>query len=159
MSASVNKVYGKLELKDIPNDICWDTPEKFLKQMERYFGITLDVNSNVDFVVVGAEVPSEDDKGRLWVKLYNNGTFDGFYKFEGGKWVNIQNRRQDEVVWFYGDSRSIPPGYLLIDENNGLLSTSNIKHIMSFYNQDMNSGTESPVYTYFACTYIGTTVS
>ena len=32
MSASVNKVYGKLELKDIPNDICWDTPEKFLKQ-------------------------------------------------------------------------------------------------------------------------------
>ena len=43
--------------------------------------------------------------------------------------------------------------------DNGLLSTSNIKHIMSFYNQDMNSGTESPVYTYFACTYIGTTVS
>ena len=60
MSASVNKVYGKLELKDIPNDICWDTPEKFLKQIERYFGVTLDVNSNVDFVVVGAEVPSEE---------------------------------------------------------------------------------------------------
>lgn len=157
--SKVNKVYGKLQLKDIPNNVCWDTPEKFLKQLEQYFGVTLDINSNVDFVVVGSEVPSEDDKGRLWVKLHNNGTFDGFYHFEGGKWTAIQNRRQDEVVWFYGDSRSIPDGYRLIDMDNGLLTTDVIKHIMSMYNQDLNAGTETPVYTYFACTYIGVNVS
>lgn len=156
---ATNKVYGKLTLKDIPNDICWESPEKFLKQLERYFGVDLDVNSNVDFVVVGSEVPSEDDKSRLWIKLYNNGTFDGFYKFEGGRWVAIQNRRQDEIVWFHGDSRNIPEGYKLIDLDNGMLTTDNIRHIMSFYNRDLTVTTESPVYTYFACTYLGTTVS
>ena len=33
--SKVNKVYGKLQLKDIPNTVCWDTPEKFLKQLEQ----------------------------------------------------------------------------------------------------------------------------
>ena len=76
-------------------------------------------------------------------------------KFDGG--MGTCYRIEDEQNRSY--ALKIIHQNLLIDENNGLLSTSNIKHIMSFYNQDMNSGTESPVYTYFACTYIGTTVS
>ena len=154
---AVNKVYGKLILNDVPSNLCWDTPEKFLKQLTKYFNVDLDINSNVDFVVVGSEVPSEDDKARLWVRLFNNGTFAGFYKFEGGKWREIQTHRQDEIIWFVGDSRNIPDGYMLVDESNGMLTTDNIKHIMSFYNRDTTSDSETPVYTYFACTYTGTT--
>lgn len=155
--ANVNKVYGKLLLTDVPNNLCWSTPDKFLKQLRDFFRVELDVNSDVDFVVIGSQVPSEDDKGRLWVRLYNDGSFAGFYHFESGKWVAIQNRRPDEVVWFYGDSRNIPTGYQLIDESNGLLTTDNIKFIMSKYNRDLTSDSETPVYTYFACTYVGTT--
>lgn len=155
---AVSKVYGKLILNDVPSNLCWDTPEKFLKQLTKYFNVDLDINSNVDFVVVGSEVPSEDDKARLWIKLYNNGTFAGFYKFENGKWTEISTHRPDEVVWFVGDSRNIPDGYILIDESNGTMTSSNIRHIMDMYNRDTTVETDTPVYTYFACTYIGTTV-
>lgn len=154
--SGVSKVYGKLIVKDIPSNVCWESPDKFLKKITDFYRVDLDINSNVDFVVVGSETPSEDDKSRLWIKTYNNGYFAGLYKFEGGKWREISLHRPDEVVWFYGDSRNIPEGFKLIDEDNGYITSDNIKHIMSFYNRD-TSIVGSTVYTYFACTYIGTT--
>lgn len=152
-----DKVYGKVILNDTPSNVCWETPAKFISSLQKYLGVELDLNSNVDFVVIGSQVPSEDDKGRLWIKLYANGTFAGFYLFENGSWVQIQNRRYDEIVWFSGDSRSIPEGYQLIDSNSGVVTSAVRNHIMSMYLQDFSAGTASPVYTYFACTYIGTT--
>lgn len=153
-----DKVFGQLVMEGVPNDLCWKTPSKFIKDLTNYLSVELDVNSNVDFVVIGPQTPSEDDKGRLWIKQFSNGTFAGFYLFEGGKWTKVSNKRQDEIVWFHGDSRSIPTGYKLIDDNVGTINSEVRKHIMSMYHQDL-SVTSSTVYDYFACIYIGTTVS
>lgn len=152
-----DKVYGQLALTDLPKDLCWSEPAKFIKDLTKYLGVEIDVNSNVDFVVVGPQVPSEDDKARLWIKTYENGTFAGFYAFEGGSWTRVFNYRPDEIHWFHGDSRSIPAGFQLIDENTGTINSEVRAHIMSQYFRDL-SVTTSNVYTYFACIYVGTTV-
>lgn len=155
-----DKAYGQLVVQDLPQDLCYKTPAKFIKDLTKYLTVELAVNSNVDFVVIGPQVPSEDDKSRLWIKLYANGTFAGLYLFEGGSWTQVQNRRVDEIVWFHGDSRSIPEGYQLIDNDAGTINSTVRDHIMSFYLRDTEvSTTTTPVYTYFACIYIGTTIS
>lgn len=156
--AKIDKAFGKLVLADLPSDVCWTTPEKFIEQLTHYLSVELDPTSLADFVLIGPQTPSEDDKNRLWIRLYSNGTFAGFYHFEGGKWTRISNHRPDEIVWFHGDSRSIPEGYRLIDGSLGTMTSSVREHIMSFYHQDL-SVENSTVYDYFACIYVGTTIA
>lgn len=157
---ATDKVYGKLTIGDIPDGYCWKTPKKFLADLTRMLRVELGFSPNLDLVVIGTQVPSEDDKSRLWIKLHSNGTFAGLYLFEGGKWTQVQNRRQDEIVWFHGDSRSIPEGFQLIDDNAGMINSRVRSHIMSYYHVDPNAGDSTvPVYDYFACIYIGTNAS
>ena len=154
--AIIDKAFGKLVLANIPTDICWTTPEQFLELLTQYISVEVDPTSLADFILIGPQTPSEDDKNRLWVRLHSNGTFAGFYHWENDKWTQVFNKRRDEIVWFHGDSRSIPKGFRLIDGSLGTMNSSVREHIMSFYHQDQ-SVENSKVYDYFACIYIGTT--
>ena len=153
------KVFGQLLINQIPKNLCWETPEKFIENLVSILGVGLNINENNDFVVIGHQAPGEDDKGKLWVRTATSGIFLGFYIFENGSWVKVQNRRADEVVWFYGDSRDIPDGFKLIQPGIGGIPSDDVAHIVSKYNVNI-AATEASVgtvYSYFACVYVGST--
>lgn len=154
MAINRERILAALAITRIPPDLCWGKPADFIKQLVESLTVTLDIATNTDFVVIGHEVPSEDDKGRLWIRLQRNGSFLGFYLFVNGKWQRVFNRRSDEIIWMYGDSRNIPDGFQLVDDSSPV-PTDVKDHIMKQYLVDTSVNSATPVYRYFALTYVG----
>lgn len=149
------KVLADLVIGRIPPDLCWGKPEEFLKAIEEAMDVILQLNSNNDFVVIGHETPSADDKNRLWVRLARNGSFQGFYLFVDGKWQRVFNRRNDEIIWMFGDSRNIPEGFQLIDGTATGIPTDIQQHIIQQYKINEDVTGIATVYEYFAVRYLG----
>lgn len=155
MSSLRQKVSAKLKILSIPTNACFTTVSELLKLIEKTFTVDLSVGKNNDFVVTGSEPPTADDKNRLWVRKLNQGSFAGFYIFVGGAWNRIFNRRSDEIIWMYGDSRKVPEGFVLISENTGAVPSEIRDHLIQQYLVDTSVDEASPVYKYFAVQYIG----
>lgn len=155
MPVTREKLLGQLIINKIPKDLCWGTPTEFVKSLTKILGVNLFTNPGNDFVVVGHSVPAPEDKGRLWVRLSRSGVFQGFYMFVGGSWQRVHNYRSDEVIWMYGDSRIIPEGFQLIDDDS--IVPSDVRDwIVQQYLPDTAASTPgAPVYKYFATIYIG----
>lgn len=155
MSRLRQKISAKLKLLRVPTKDCFTTLSDLLKLIEDIFTVELSAGVNNDFVVTGHQAPSEDDKNRLWVRKSRQGTFAGFYMFLNGAWRRIFNRRNDEVIWMQGDSRTIPEGFTLISETTGGITSDVRDHIMQYYLEDTSVSEASPVYKYFAVRYTG----
>ena len=77
--------------------------------------------------------------------------------FQAGEWQRIHNYRSDEVIWVFGDSRVIPEGFQLIDNNAGIPSDV-IDFLMKQYLKDPIASTPTQdVFKYYAIRYIGPT--
>lgn len=155
MAITREKVLGQIGITRIPPGLCWGNPGEFIKLLVDVLSVNLEVNANNDFVVIGHQVPSEDDKGRLWVRLARNGSFLGFFLFVNGKWQRVENRRNDEIIWLYGDSRQIPAGYRLIDGTNPTIPTEIQERLITQYVVNTGASGAAPVYSYFAVQYVG----
>lgn len=154
MSVVRERVDAILKILRIPPDLCWTTPEEFIKLLTKILTVEINTAANNEFVIVGHQAPGEDEKGKLWVRLAINGSFIGFYFFENGLWERIHNFRIDHVVWMHGDSRQIPKGFQLIDTGIAGITTDVVDHIKTFYL--VNTAVVSPtVFKYFAVRYIG----
>lgn len=158
MSVKREKVKGELRIGKLPKDLCWGKPSDFVKKLVEILSVNLFINPGNDFVVFGFQTPSADDTGRLWIRTSRSGVFSGFYLFTGKKWERVHNYRSDEIIWVHGDSRSIPDGFQLIEEEIGGIQSDVISHIMSQYLKDFAASTTTlTVYKYFAIRYIGST--
>lgn len=155
MAVDREKVLGELQLNRIPPGLCWGKPEDFIKQLLDILSVSLAVGQNNEFVVIGHQVPSEDDKNRLWVRLARNGSFIGFYLFVKGRWQRIHNYRNDEIIWMFGDSRDIPDGFELIDGTASTIPIDVQERLITQYIVDTTVSGAADVYKYFAVRYVG----
>lgn len=147
---------GSLIKREDMSDDCWTTPSQFVDILIEKLGINFPVKLGDDFVVYGFQTPGEDEKGKLWVKIDRAGHPNGFFFFVEGKWQRFYNHSVQDVVWKYGDSREIEPGFQLIDGTVASIPVGDQAHIMSFYRLDtVNSTPTAPVYSYFATIYLG----
>ena len=155
MSSLREKISAQLRILKIPADACFTTVADLFQMIQENFSVDLSAGVNNDFVVIGHQVPGEDDKGKLWVRKQRNGSFQGFYLFVDKAWQRIFNRRNDEVIWMHGDSREIPDGYQLIDATIGGIPSDVVDHIISQYLRDTTVTGPISVYKYFAVRYTG----
>ncbi len=154
MSVVRERIDAVLKILRIPPDLCWGRPDDFVKLLTEILTVELSTSPNNEFVIVGHQTPGEDDKGKLWIKLQINGSFQGFFFFQNGLWERIHNYRNDEVIWMQGDSRVIPKGFELIDGALGGIPTDVQQHILTFYLEN-TTVVGSTVFKYFAVRYIG----
>lgn len=150
------KVSARLILKDVPPGVCWGKPEDFIKLLTSALGVELAVSRLTDFVIIGHQTPTADDKGRLWIRLSKAGLFQGFFLFQRGKWRRIHNYRNDEIIWMVGDSRDIPDGFELINGTVAGIPTDVQNFILTKYLANSAASTPTQtVYSYFAVRYTG----
>lgn len=154
MPITRDPISGKPVITKIPENLKWGKPIDFVKALMNMFVVVLPLKGNNDFVVTGSQVPTEDDKSRLWVADQKNGSFLGFFRFIKGQWRRIFNLRADMVIWMVGDSRDIPEGFQLIDGTVSGIDVETQNFIKAQFRIDPTS-TTFPIYTYFACRYIG----
>lgn len=147
---------GKLIQKEDATDDCWTNPQAFMQLLIQKMGLSFPVNLGNDFVVYGFQTPTEDDKGKLWVRTDRAGHYAGDFLFVGGKWPRVYNYSIHDVVWKTGDSREIEPGFQLIDGSVASIPVDTQTHIIGFYQTDIvNSTPLLTVYKYFATIYLG----
>lgn len=155
MALTRTKVLAKLKSTHIPADLCWGKPREFVQKLTEILTAELSVSPNHDFVIIGHTNPSEDDKEKLWVRTDRSNRFLGFFMFQDGAWSRIHNYRADEVIWMVGDSTDIPPGFALIDDNTGDLTTNLRNAIVGKYILAPGATVSNPVYSYFAVRWVG----
>ena len=154
MSVTRDNVRGTLQIDRIPPNLCWGKPADFIQQLVRIVSIELGIPPSTDFVVTGHQTPTEDDKNRVWIRLDRNRNFLGFYMFISGAWRRVFNRPINEVIWYWGDSREIPPGFALIDGTAPAMPADVQAHVQTFYHRN-SSITSITVWDYFAVLYTG----
>lgn len=148
---AVDTLVGEITLENKPREICWGTPDDFLKLLTQVLSVRFPVNLANEFVVVGFQTPSPDDQGRMWARFDASRNWLGWHAFQKGNWRRVYEYRSDEIIWMVGDSRSIPDGFQLVD-SGAPLPTATIEHIKSFY-LETNPGTGA--YRYFAVRFLG----
>lgn len=158
MPVKREKALGTLQINKLPKNLCWGTPEEFVKKLIEILGVNIVTHEGSNFVIVSHVVPPPEDKGKLWVRTTSGGVFQGFFLFQDSTWQRIQNRRSDEVIWLYGDSRELPEGFQLIEPGIGGIASDVVDFIVTKYLKDPAASTPTQtVYKYFAVRWIGAT--
>ena len=142
---------GKLEVQGSPSSICWGKPAEFIKALTKVLTVKFPVNTNNDFVVVGHEPPSTDDKGRMWAKLSPSRNWLGWHAFIKGQWRRTYAYHPSQIIWMTGDSDIIPDGFQLVDAS-APLHPDVISSLTEQYVPFTAGGTR---YRYFAVRFVG----
>lgn len=147
---------GKLFLKEDVTDLCFTTAPTFVRKLLSIIGIDFPLVQNENFVVYGFQTPTEDQKGKLWVKTDRNNHFQGFFLFINGTWRRVYDHSIHDVVWKVGDSTDLEDGFVLIDGTVASIPVPVQVHIMTFYHISPDTVDPLfPIYDYFATIYEG----
>lgn len=111
MSTRFDLVSGSIIPNKIPENLCWGSPNEFLKGIQEWLSVELRTNSNNSFVVQGFQTPGPDDNNKMWAKCDQNGNFEGWQKFIKGAWrPAVRPGNQIQV----GDGEPAPDGYVFL---------------------------------------------
>lgn len=141
-----------LEVTQIPDDLCWDTPKEFIGRLTDYLVGVIDSGSNEDFIIVSTQPPGPEYRNKIWAKFSINRNWLGWYGFIKGQWRKLYSHDTNDIIWKTGDSRNIEDGFMLIDGNTNILKESVRDKIISQY---VESAVGSGIYNYFAVLFIG----
>jgi len=112
MSNSSDVVRGAIVIDNFPEGCCYKSFEEFIKALPSWLAVQ--IPPNISNVTIGANQPSEAERGNLWVKVGSGSIFAGLYLFTGGSWTQIYPI-PNQIFRVYGDSRTPPDGFSLAD--------------------------------------------
>lgn len=151
MARQINLVVsGSLKTKGIPQDVCFESFAELLKSLEKY--VTVEVPRSITNVTVGDTPPGEDRRDNLWVRFDKSGNYLGNWVFVKGNWQLAYTFAPNQIIWMTGDSRVIPQGFKLVDENNGSVP-SDVAQVLQGQYVIATDNFGLPYYRYFAVTY------
>lgn len=143
------EVVGELRVTELVDALCLENIPEFVKSLARVLVPVF--SQTITNVYVGPGEPPSTERGFVWFRTDNSGSFLYIAVYSGGQWLQVFPA-PNQVTWMGGNgatSDDVPPGYLLIDANNPHFTSGLRNAIMSFYYPG------SPPYTYFAVTYEG----
>lgn len=115
MSSEPDIAAGQLVLKGVLESCSFTGFVDFVRALPDLLGV--EIPASVSNVVLSAEQPSEGERGKIWMRQDSDGKFVGGYIFSEGTWSQFFPA-PNGIFWMYGDSRNVPPGYTLADEQN-----------------------------------------
>lgn len=121
MSTSEDLVYGTLQPIGTPDTYCFESAQQFYESIAKNFKPAF--SRSITNVVISNVEPTDEERQSLWIRLSNGGQYIGEYIFSGSTWKQI-SPVPNGVFRMYGDSRNIPTGYALADENNPQLTAA-----------------------------------
>lgn len=111
-------IKGAVKVQDVPQAACYDTFAQLLQDLGSYLTVEIPASS-ISNVVIGSQQPNVSDKGKLWVRLSNSGSFLGLYTYSGSTWNQVPAGAPGQVYWLIGDSANPPAGFQFIDNGDG----------------------------------------
>lgn len=147
-------VKGAIKINDLPDLGCFTSFEELLKALPTF--LTVEIPSTITNVIVSNVQPLDDQRDALWVRRNNAGSFVGLYIYASGTWRQIYpvgggNTGTFQLFRVKGDSRTIPEGYLLADEDNPHLTANEASWVKT---QWLHNPTQE-YYVIFDITYEG----
>lgn len=115
MSTDNDVILGALKLVGKPDCECFTSWSDFILRLSSFFAV--EIPSNITNVVVSVNEPTDDQHDNVWFQMSPSGSFEGIFIYAMGDWQQIFPH-PNEIVRMYGDSRSVPLGYMLIDASN-----------------------------------------
>lgn len=145
MKKIFDTVLGQLVLKEKPQGLEFGTPLELLELIEKLFSVQLPKDKAWDFVILGAQTPSIDDAGKLWIRTDANRNPLGLYLYVNDQWRLVTFGPYNRVEWFYGDAvQTLPGGYKLAD--------GNVPGVPDLKNKFIGT---APNYTFYAAVWVG----
>lgn len=120
MTIGTDLIQGVLKLNNFQESNCFTCWSDFVKAIPNMFAVELP--SNISNVTIGTSQPSDSERDHLWVKTDPSGSPIGLFTYSGGTW-NQFLPPQNEIFYVYGDSRSIPSGYILASSSPNLTAS------------------------------------
>lgn len=148
MPITPDVVEGSLKLRGLPDVACFTSFIEFLRAIPDYYGV--EIPNSITNVVVSNIEPLDTQRDYIWFRRSNGGTFLGIYVYASGSWKQVAPAPQ-QVFWMYGDSRNVPDGYILVDNNNPNFTAGEVTALQAKYISDPSS----TYFVYFATTYEG----
>lgn len=148
MSLEPAVVDGSLVFKGLLEELCYESLREFVLALPSIFGVQ--VPKSVTNVIFSNTQPLDSDRDSLWVRQDNAGKILGFYVFSNGTWRQMLPT-PNGVFNMYGDSRDVPEGYVLADENNTALPPGVGLFLKTYWKLDPTN----TYYIYFQATYSG----
>ena len=145
---SVDVITGTVKLKGFIEDTCYTSLKEFIAALPNI--LYTEIPSEATNIVVGSQQPSNDQRDAVWFRQDNAGTFVGVYVYSAGTWKQIVPSPQ-QIIKMYGDSRSIPDGYQLIDATNPNFTAAEVTAIQSSWIRDVTD----TYWTVFEVTFQG----
>lgn len=121
------KIDGNLDV------CCFTSWADFVKALPGL--LTVEIPADSTNVTVGSQAPSSDQRNIVWIRTDNSGAFLGIYIFTNNGWQQV-SPAPNEIVRMYGDSRSVPTGYQLIDLSNSKFSSGEVSAIQATWIRD-----------------------
>lgn len=126
-------IMGSIKLKGFIEEQCFTSLKEFIASLPNI--LVAEIPSEATNVVVSSQQPSNDQRDAVWFRLDNSGSFVGIYIYSKGSWKQI-TPAPNEVIRMWGDSRSVPSGYALIDASNPNFTSSELAAIQSSWVRD-----------------------
>lgn len=118
----VLKLIGKVDCE------CFTSWADFIAKFPKLFAV--EIPSDITNVIVSVNNPDDDQHDCIWFRLSTSGSFLGIFVYATGDWRQIFPSPK-AIIRMYGDSRSIPDGYMLIDSSNPHFTAAQQAHIQT----------------------------
>lgn len=146
MPVSTKNIIGKLVFKGLKERECFTSFQEWEESLvDRSYVEGMDDSSGL---VVSQSEPSDDDRGKLWLRRDSSGGVIGLYAFQGGNWERLYNYAPGQIIWMTQNSENIPKGFTLIEVGDATLPSAVVTTLMAQYIPNPLGG-----YYYFAVRY------
>lgn len=119
MSQQSTTVAVPVQSLGIPQNACFTNFQELLSLLQQY--LVVQVPRSISNVIISNTQPTSAERNSLWVRENNGGQFIGIYVYDGTTWRQVLPT-PNGIFKMYGDSRSIPEGFLLADASNPHIS-------------------------------------
>lgn len=126
MPSNPDSVLAPLKLQGLPDLACFKCFEDLLQALPSY--LFAEIPITITNIVFSSTQPLDTQRDYIWFRRDNSGGFLGIYLYVGGQWQQIYPT-PNGIFRMYGDSRDIPPGYLLADADNPNLTAAMATHL------------------------------
>lgn len=140
---------GVVKIQNLPERAEFGSWLDVLQSLEKYLVIQLP--QGVSGVVYSQEEPSDDLRGKIWIRLNGTAGIVGVYYYAKGAWKPMHNPPKGEIYWIYGDSSEPPDGFKAILEGDSYIDSATVTQLKNRYIQSADSSN----YIYYAARFTG----
>lgn len=113
-------IKGSIVVQGVPEAACFDTFAELLGSLSQYLSVEI-AASSISNVVISNQQPGALDKGKIWFRLDNSGSFLGIYVFTGTVWAQVLPA-PGQIFWINGNAATPPKGFQLIPDDTSVFS-------------------------------------